>query len=91
MAFIMTRVQVGDYEAFKPKFDQDSPGTRKAAKGYRLFRSVDDPNEVFVEVEFDSAEDAKIGSERLRSSGVLEQWVDHSGPTVVEEVESVVY
>ena len=28
MAFIITRLQVGDYDAFKPLFDQDSPGTR---------------------------------------------------------------
>lgn len=91
MAFIMTRIQVGDYDAFKPMFDQDSPGTRKTANGYRLFRSVEDPNEVFIQVEFASSDDAKAGRERLLASGVLDRWPDKTGPTVVEEAEAVVY
>jgi hypothetical protein len=89
MAFMMTRVQVGDYEAWKPMFDQDQPGVRKAAKGYRLFRSVENPGEVFVQVEFSSSEDAKAGRELLLGSGVLDRFPDHNGPTVVEEAESV--
>jgi heme-degrading monooxygenase HmoA len=91
MAFIMTRIQVGDYEAFKPMFDKDSPGVRKTANGYRLFRGVEDPNEVFIQVEFASAEEAKAGRERLLAAGVLERWSDRTGPTVVEEAEAVVY
>src|SRR4051812_38335028 len=88
MAFIMTRVQVGDYESFKPLFDQDSPGARRSATGYRLFRGVDDPNEVFVQVNFASVDEARAGRDRLVASGVLERWADHSGPTVVEEAET---
>ena len=91
MAFIMTRIQVGDYDAFKPMFDKDSPGVRKTANGYRLFRSVEDPSEVFIQVEFDSAEEANAGRERLLAAGVLERWKDRTGPTVVEEAEAVVY
>ena len=26
MAFIVTRIQVGDYDVFKPMFDEDAPG-----------------------------------------------------------------
>jgi heme-degrading monooxygenase HmoA len=91
MAFIMTRLQVGDYDAFKPLFDQDRPGTRATASGYRMFRNVDDPNEVFIQVEFESAEDANAGRDKLLASGVLERWADRTGPTVVEEAESVAY
>jgi heme-degrading monooxygenase HmoA len=91
MAFIMTRLQVGDYDAFKPLFDQDSPGTRATATGYRLFRSVEDPNEVFIQVEFESAEDANAGRDKLLSAGVLERWSDRTGPTVVEVAETIVY
>jgi heme-degrading monooxygenase HmoA len=91
MAFIMTRLQVGDYDAFKPLFDQDSPGTRATARGYRMFRSVEDPNEVFIQVEFESAEDANAGRDKLLASGVLERWADRTGPTVVEQAESVSY
>ena len=89
MAFIMTRIQVGDYEAFKPLFDQDVPGARRSATGYRLFRGVDDPNEVFIQVHFASVDDAKAGRDRLVGSGVLDRWHDLSGPTVVEEAEVV--
>lgn len=91
MAFIMTRIKVGDYDAWKPLFDQDSPGTRQTAAGYRLLRNVDDPNEVFIQVEFDSAAEAKAGRARLLASGVLERWPDKTGPTVVEEAEAVTY
>ncbi len=89
MAFVMTRIKVGDYDAWKPSFDKDLPGAREKAKGYRLFRNVDDPAEVFVMVEFGSTEDAQEGAGRLRASGVLERFTDKYGPTVVEEAEAV--
>ena len=91
MAFIMTRVEVGDYEAWKPMFDQDKPGTRQTASGYRLFRGVEDPSEVFIQVEFPSAGEASEGRAKLVESGVLDRWPDHTGPTVVEEEETVAY
>jgi hypothetical protein len=46
MAFILTRINVGDYERWKPMFDQDTPGTRAEAKGHRILRNADEPNEV---------------------------------------------
>lgn len=89
MPFIITRINVGDYDAWKQSFDKDVPRAREAATGYRLFRSLQEPGEVFVQVEFASAGDAVTGAERLRSSGVLARFSDTSGPTVVEEVETV--
>jgi hypothetical protein len=89
VAFILTRVQVGNYEAWKPMFDADSPGVRQTAKSYRLFRSVEDPNEVFVQVEFASAEEARVARGKLEASGVLDRFPDHTGPTVVDVAESV--
>jgi hypothetical protein len=68
-------------------FDQDAPGARAAAKGYRLFRAVEDPNEVYVQVEFASLEDAEAGCQKLLASGVLDRFEDKSGPTLVEQVE----
>jgi hypothetical protein len=91
MAFIMTRAKVGDYEAWKPMFDQDPPGARKEAKGYRVFRSVEDPNEVFVQVEFDSSEQAAEGAQKLIASGILDRFPDHNGPTVVEQADALTY
>ena len=90
MAFIITRINVGDYDAWKPMFDQDAPGARAASKGWKVLRSVDDPNEVFIQVEFASTGEAKEGRERLLASGVLDRFSDKSGPTVVEVAEKVV-
>jgi hypothetical protein len=84
MAFIMTRIDVGDFDAWKPLFDQDAPRARESALGYRLFRSVDNPGEVFVQLEFAFTEDAEQARARLLASGVLDRFVDRSGPTVVE-------
>jgi hypothetical protein len=89
MAVILTRINVGDYDAWKPMFDQDLPGARRSAIAYRLFRNSDDPNEVFIQVEFDSTEEAIAARERLLSSGVLDRFPDKTGPTVVEEAEAV--
>jgi hypothetical protein len=86
---MMTRANVGDYDAWKAVFDQDPPGARREAQGYRVFRSLDDPNEVFVQVEFTTAEEAESGRALLVASGVLDRFPDHTGPTVVEEAESV--
>ena len=89
MAVILTRINVGDYDAWKPMFDQDSPGARRSATGHRLFRNSEDPNEIFIQVEFDTTEEALAARDRLLSSGVLDRFPDKTGPTVVEEAEAV--
>ena len=88
MAFILTRLNVGDYAAWKPMFDQDVPRARESATGLRIFRNVDDPGEVFIEIEFASLDDANQSRERLLASGVLDRFSDKTGPTVVEVVEA---
>lgn len=90
MAFILTRLKVGDYDAWKPQFDLDLPRVRASAKGYRVFRSADDPGEVFIQVEFATTQEARAARERLLASGVLDRFADKSGPTVVEVAETVV-
>jgi hypothetical protein len=88
-AFILTRINVGDYDEWKPMFDQDRPKTREKAWEYRIFRSVDDPAEVFLQIEFDSVDDAREAQQRLLESGVLDRFPDKSGPTVAEAVERI--
>ncbi len=89
MPAMLTRVVVGDYDAWKPMFDQDVPGARRSALGHRLFRSTDNPGEVFVQVEFESLEEAEAARERLLASGVLDRFPDHTGPTIVDEAERI--
>ena len=91
MAFMLTRIQVGDYDAWKPMFDKDEPGARGSAKGYRILRSVDNPGEVTLLIEFASVDDAKVGRERLLASGVLDRFADKDLPKIVEEAEAHTY
>jgi hypothetical protein len=85
-AFIITRIQVGDYEHWRPMFDQDLPHAREKATTQRVFRDVDDANHVFVMLEFDSVEDAREAQGRVVGSGVLDRFADKQGPNVVAEV-----
>jgi hypothetical protein len=91
MAFIVTRINVGDYDTWKPMFDKDAPGARRSAKGHRVLRGVENPNEVFVVVEFASTEDAQVGREKLLASGVLDRFSDKDLPRIVEEAEASTY
>jgi hypothetical protein len=84
-AFIITRIQTGDYDRWRPMFDQDQPRAREKAKTQRVLRSVDDPNEVFIYLEFSSLEDANEARERLLSSGVLDRFEDKHGPNVLSD------
>jgi len=83
--FIITRIHVGDYERWRPMFDQDQPRAREKATEQRVFRGVDDPNQVFIFLEFASAADADEARARLVASGVLDRFEDRHGPNVVTE------
>lgn len=59
---------------------------REKATVQRVFRRVDDPNHVFVFLEFASVDDANEARRRLEESGVLDRFEDKHGPNVVQEV-----
>jgi hypothetical protein len=86
-AFIITRIQVGDYDTWRPMFDQDQPRAREKAKVQRVFRGVEDPSHVFIVLEFESVDDAQEAKGRLVASGVLDRFEDKHGPNVVVEAE----
>ena len=86
-AFIITRIHVGDYDTWRPMFDQDRPKAREHAKVQRILRSVDDPNHVFIYIEFASLEDAQEARRRLVESGVLDRFEDKHGPNVLEDAD----
>jgi len=90
-AYFLTRLNVGDYDRWKPQFDSDDPGARKAARGHRIFRSVDDPGIVYILVEFATREEAKEGRARLLASGVLDRFADKTEPVIVEEADAISY
>jgi hypothetical protein len=82
-AFIITRIQTGDYDRWRPMFDQDHPRAREKALVQRVLRSTDDANEVFIYLEYESLEDADEARDRLVSSGVLDRFDDKHGPNVL--------
>jgi hypothetical protein len=85
-------LKVADFDAWKQLFDEDPVGRKRAAAtGHSMFRGVDDPNEVFTQVEFASVEDAQAFRERLLASGALNQTTVLTPPTVVQLVENVSY
>jgi len=86
--FIITRIQVGDYDTWRAMYDQDRPRAREAATSERVFRRVDDPNHVFVFLEFATVEDAQEAGARLVRSGVLDRFDDVHGPNVLEEASA---
>jgi hypothetical protein len=87
MAYIVTRIQVGDYEQWRPMFEQDMPRAREKATTQRVLRSVDDSNEVVIYLEFASLDDAREARDRLVGSGVLDRFGDKTGPLVLEDGE----
>ena len=82
-AFIITRIQTGNYDRWRPMFDQDQPRAREKAVVQRVLRSTDDGNEVFIYLEYSNLEDADEARKRLLSSGVLDRFNDTHGPTVL--------
>lgn len=88
MALMMTRIHVDDFDAWKAMFDTDPPAARATAIGHRLFRTVADPNEVSIAVEFASVADAEEARARLVASGVLDRVELRVGPTIVELAEA---
>jgi hypothetical protein len=88
IASITARVHVDDFDAWKPLFDRDIPNAREKALGWTIYRSTDDPNEVFIRVDFASIADAAEARDRVLSSGVLERLPDHYGPVVIQQTAS---
>ena len=92
MAFMLGHFDVGDYDTWKREtFDKDPAGRKQAGKGHTISRSIDNPNEVFVRVEFDSVDDAKSFRERLLGSGALDNVDVKTPPTVVEVADVATY
>ena len=58
---------VPDFEAWKQAFDNDPLGREQSGvRRYRVFRSIDDPTYVMVDMEFDSVDQAQAMREALR-------------------------
>lgn len=71
IVYVVIKHRVEDYSKWKPVFDEDASRREKAGcKGWQLFHSLDDPNEITVLLEWDTKEHATkfIGSEDLKKT-----------------------
>jgi len=88
---VLAQFDVGDYDTWKQMFDSDPAGRKESATGHRIFRSVTNPNEVFIRVEFPSIDDAQAFRERLLASGALDRVTVKTPPTIVEVADEATY
>ena len=79
------------YDEWKPIFDSDPAGRAEVAKGYTVSRGVDNPNDIFVRVDFASVEEAQSFREKLIGTGVLGRYPVKMEPTVVEIADQHTY
>ena len=91
MAFILGIFDTKDYDTWKKMFDSDPAGRKQSGIRHRVFRGVDNPNEVFVSVEFPSVEAAETFRERLLASGALANVTVEKEPTLAELVDETSY
>jgi hypothetical protein len=94
VAIMLLHFETDDYDTWKPMFDADPVGRRDGgATNHIVSRAVDNPNEVFIRVEFPSVEQAKAFREKLVASGVFERsgMRVKTGPTVAEVADTVTY
>ncbi len=91
MASLLGVFDTGDYEAWKQGFDSDPAGRKQSAEAHRISRSVDDPNKVFVRVDFGSVDAAREFRERVLASGVLDDVTVVQEPTIVELADEQTY
>jgi hypothetical protein len=90
-AYLVANFEVEDYDAWKQRFDSDPAGRKQSGKGHVVSRSADNPNDVFVRVEFDSVDEAKAFRERLLASPALENVTIKMQPTVIEVADEATY
>ncbi len=92
MMILLVNVQVKDYDAWKPVFDQgEELRAEYGCHGHTIFRDADKPNDLVIAFEYESRErgDAIRADPRLREqwrlSGVIGQpqprWMERTAQT----------
>ena len=84
---------VPDFDGWKRAFDSD-PADRKGSgvRRYQVSRSVEDPNYVMIDLEFDSVSDAEGLLARMRrvwGSGEGQKVMRNPQARIVEAVETI--
>ena len=94
MAMVFLNFEVDDYDAWKQMFDKDPAGRKDSgATSHKISRAADNPNDVFIRVEFPAVDQARAFRQRLVDSGALDRpgTKVKTGPLVAEVAETVEY
>ena len=68
MGTLRVELQVRDYDLWRGAFARDAGGRQRAGvRRYHIFRPIDDPNCVMVDLDFDTAKEAQGFLEILRT------------------------
>jgi hypothetical protein len=91
MPILRIEHSVPDYDGWKQAFDSD-PADRKGSgvRRYQVLRSVDDPNYVMIDLEFDSLDEAEGLLAKMRRvwSGEGQSVMRNPQARIVDSVES---
>ncbi len=78
MSYMLVRHKVGDFDKWKPLYDEHATVRRDSgSKGAHLFRNYDNPNEILILFEWESLEKARKFAEsenlrqKMQEAGVL--------------------
>jgi hypothetical protein len=91
MPILRIQHPVPSYEGWKAAFDSDPVGReRSGVRRYQILRSLDDPNYVMIDLEFDtkSEADALLAAMREVWSRVQGSIMSNPQAYIVEQVES---
>ena len=94
MAFMVAHFEIEDYDAWKRRFESDPVGRRQAAIGHVISRSIDNPKDVFLKIEFGSVDEAKVFLERLLTTPTPEAQEGMTlklPPTIIEVTDEATY
>ena len=91
MPIVRIEHAVPDFSRWKQTFDND-PADRQGSgvRRYQVFRQLDEPNYVFVDLEFDTATDAEafLRKMQLRWAGPGKAVMQGPRAHIIERVES---
>lgn len=83
MVHVLVHHKVTDYGRWKESFDSHLNARKHAGEvGFRLFHSVEDPSDVFLLLEWESAEEAR----KFMSSAELREKMQQAGVQGVPEI-----
>jgi hypothetical protein len=95
MPILQIQHRVRDFDAWKQAFDNDPVGRKQGGvRRYRVLRSLDDPNYVIIDLEFDSSKEAEAFRGALNELwGRVGDRLGLEGPQarIVEAVDSIDY